>query len=115
MVVDRILDVIRKLRAEGVLRTGATRPQPIQAHARRDRGQPPAEVVDAGRIDPVESEPRLLHGILRIGAGAEHPIGHRPQPRPVCLELRRDPIDLIHRHVLGLMNPIDTTDPVSQM
>jgi hypothetical protein len=38
------------------------------------------------RVLATQPQPRLLHGVLGLGNRAEHPVGHRPQARPVLLE-----------------------------
>src|ERR1700716_4088433 len=42
-------------------------------------------------------QPGLLHRIVRLGERAEHAISDRAQARPVCLELRCQPVVLVHR------------------
>ena len=62
-------------------------------------------------------EPGLLHGVVRLAQGAEHPVGHRPQVGPVGLELLRQPLVLVHRshslvafrHSSDEGNPTDVT------
>ena len=51
-----------------------------------DRGQPAAQVLDRAGVGPAEPEPGLLDGVLRLAQRPEHPVGHRPQVRPVRLE-----------------------------
>jgi hypothetical protein len=35
-------------------------------HPPDDRGEPPAQVLDAARAGAVEAEPGLLHGVVRL-------------------------------------------------
>jgi hypothetical protein len=83
-----------------VLRAGLAPAQPVQANPCRHRGQPAAQVVDGTRIRPAEPEPGLLHRVLGLGPGAQHPVGDRLQARPVLLELRGQPVGRIHRPTL---------------
>ncbi len=39
--------------------------------------------------DAAQPQPGVLHGVVGLGERAEHPVGHRPQPRPVLLEAAR--------------------------
>jgi hypothetical protein len=48
--------------------TGAQR---IERHARRHRGEPACRIVDGFGVTASEPQPRLLHGMVRIGAAAE--------------------------------------------
>jgi hypothetical protein len=61
-------------------------PQHVQADPRRDRGQPPAEVLDLRAGRPGQPQPGLLHRVLGLGTRPEHPVRHREQPGPVLLE-----------------------------
>jgi hypothetical protein len=57
-----------------------------QAHARDDRRQPAADVVDVARVGAIDAQPRLLQRVVGLGARAENPRGHGVQVRAVCLE-----------------------------
>jgi len=84
------------------------RPQHVQADPRRDRGQPAAQVVDAGhgRLGgrPGQSQPGLLHRVLGLGARPEDPVCHGDQPGPVLLENLAEGIlgDFLRNHVTFL-------------
>jgi hypothetical protein len=63
--------------------------QHVQTHVRRDAVQPRPELRAA--LESVERTPRadhrLLHGILGLEGGAEHPVAVPGELRPVLLEL----------------------------
>jgi hypothetical protein len=62
------------------------RAEHVQAHPRRDRGQPAVQVRDIVRARPGGAQPGLLHRVVGVTGRAEHPVGHRPQPSAVPLE-----------------------------
>ena len=74
----------RAPRVERLLAPRLARAQHVEAHARDDRRQPAAEVLDVGRVGAAEAQPRLLHRVVGLAQRAEHPVGHRPQVRPRC-------------------------------
>jgi hypothetical protein len=82
---------------EWLLPPRAARSQHVQRDAGHDRRQPAAEVLDVAAVGPGQPQPRLLDGVLGITRRAEHPVGHRPQARPVGLELPREPVVRRHR------------------
>jgi hypothetical protein len=47
----------------------------VQADPGDDRRQPAGEVLDGVGVGAGELEPRLLHGVVRLGPAAEHPVG----------------------------------------
>ena len=57
-----------------------------QAHARDDRRQPAAQVLDVARVGAVEPQPRLLQRVVGLRLRAQHARRHRVQMRAVCLE-----------------------------
>ncbi len=71
----------------------------FRRHPRDDRRQPAAEVLDLVGVGAAQPNPRLLHGVVRLGEGAEHPVGDRPQVGPVLLESLRQKVAVIHRHI----------------
>ena len=48
-------------------------------------------------VAAAEADPRLLHGVVRLAPGAQHPVAHRLQAVPVRLELFCQPVLLAHR------------------
>ena len=80
------------IESRGVLRTGATRPQAVEADPSGHGGEPPGHVLDRVPIGTHDLEPRLLDSVLGLDAGSEHPIGHAFQTRAVGLELPRNPL-----------------------
>jgi len=81
---------------QGILALRLLRPQHVQAHARDDRGEPPAHVLDAARAGAAESEPCLLDGVVSFVHRAEHPVGDRAQARAVPVEALRHPVAVAH-------------------
>ena len=75
--------------ADVVLAPRAPRAQHVEAHAPDDRREPAAEVRHGRRVGAAQAQPRLLHRVLGLADRAEHPVGDRPQVRPVRLELLR--------------------------
>jgi len=65
---------------------GAAGPEHPQAYSGDDRGEPPAEVVDALGVGTAQADPGLLHSVLSLGQRSEHPVGHGLEPWPVCFE-----------------------------
>ena len=52
---------------------------------------------DLARAAAAQVEPGLLHGVVGLAERAQHAVGHRPQVRPVGLELFRQPLVFVHR------------------
>jgi hypothetical protein len=82
--------------AEELLAPGPARSQHVQAHPTYDRGEPPAQVLDAARVGAVEAEPGLLHGVVCLAGRSKHPVGHRPQAGAVLLETVRKQLAFVH-------------------
>jgi len=74
----------------------AARAQHVQAHPSHGGCEPSLEVLDIARIGAGETQPRLLHGIVGLAAGAEHAKSHRSKHRPHGLEARHS----VFAHVL---------------
>jgi hypothetical protein len=72
-------------------------PQHLQAFPGHDRGQPPGQVLDLGGVGAAEPQPGILHRVVGLGLGAEHPIGHRPQVGSLLLEALGQPVGVVHR------------------
>jgi hypothetical protein len=77
-----------RVRVERRLAACPSRAKNVQAHEAHDRGQPGAQVVDVAGVGSAEPDPGLLHGVVRLGQGSEHPVGHGPQVGAVRLELK---------------------------
>jgi hypothetical protein len=71
--------------------TSLARLQQVEAHARDDRGQPAAEVLDALGARTVQAEPFILNRLVRLGERAEHAVGNRPEMSAVPLETLGQP------------------------
>jgi hypothetical protein len=108
---DRVGQHRLVLRAAGVLRTEdgvghvhaerhlVARPpgaQHVEADPGDDGGEPRADVVHAAGVGAAEPERGVLHGVVSVAERAEHPVGHRPQPRAVLLEALGEPRALVH-------------------
>ncbi len=90
-------DRLGYVRAQGLLTPRGARAQHVEAHARDDRRQPPAEVLDAARVGATEPQPGLLHRVVRLARRAEHAVGDGPEVGAVRLELVRQQFTLVHR------------------
>src|SRR5688572_5520108 len=71
---------------EGDDRSATATAQVVQAEPRRDRRDETCEVVDRLGIDGREPQPRLLHNVIGVVGGAQHPIGERSEPWALLLE-----------------------------
>ena len=90
-------DRLRRLRGERLLAPRLARPQHVEAHARDDRGQPSAKVVDARGIGAAEPQPRFLNGVVHLAQRAEHPVSHGAQVGSVLFESLGQIIAFVHR------------------
>jgi hypothetical protein len=98
--VDAVLgadDRVGHMGTERLLGPRIARLEGVQAHAGDDRGQPPAQVLDAPTVRPADSQPGLLNRVLRVGQRAEHPIGDRSQMGTVLLEALGQELVLVHQ------------------
>jgi hypothetical protein len=68
----------------------------VEAHPRDDRGEPAAEVAHVLAVGAAELQPRLLHGVVGVVRGAEHPVRDRAQVRAVLLEALGEPAVVGH-------------------
>ena len=91
-------DRIGEMGFERFLAARPARTQHVEAHAGRDRRQPAAQILDLAAIGSVEPQPRLLHRVIRLAQRAEHPVGDRPQARPVRFESCSQPLG-VHCHI----------------
>ena len=82
---------------ERVFAPGRARAQHVEAHPGGDGGEPAREVLDVGRVGAAEADPRLLDRVVGLGRRAEHPVGDRPQVRPVGLEPLGQKFLVVHR------------------
>ena len=90
-------DRVGHVRAERLLGPRFARLQGRQAHPGDDRGQPPAQVLDAVAVGSADSQPGFLNRVVRLAQRAEHPIGDRSQVRALLLETLRQQLVLDHR------------------
>ncbi len=79
-------DRLGRVRGQRLLAPRLARPQHVEAHARDDRRQPAAEVVDLLAIGAAEPQPRLLDRVVCLAQRAEHPVGHAAQMGSVLFE-----------------------------
>ena len=70
----------------GLFAPRLARAQHVQTHPCDDCRQPAAQILDGGRIDARETQPRFLHRVFGLAQRAEHTVGHSTQPRPVLFE-----------------------------
>jgi hypothetical protein len=89
--------LLGQLGTEEVLAPGAAIAEHVQRHPADHRGQPAAQVLHAAGAGAAEPQPRLLDGVVGLGGRAQHPVGHRPQMRPVLLEPLGQPVVVVHR------------------
>ena len=75
-------------------RAGAQHPQALPGHY---GGQPSAQILHIGGVSAGQTQPRVLHGVVGFGEGAEHPVGDGAQMGLLLLETRCQPVVLIHR------------------
>ena len=107
----------RTVRARDVPRESsrrALRERSMSRHTRADdRRQPAAEVLDGAGVGAAQPDPGFLHGVVRLGAGTEHPVRHPLQMAPVRLELLGQPTVIVHSsHILvGSRHTSDGREP----
>jgi hypothetical protein len=90
---DRFWDVP----PERLLTSAPTRADHVQGHARDDRRQPRAKILDLAGVRSGQSQPSFLDGIVRLRERAKYPVGHRPQMATVFLKALGQPLQLVHR------------------
>ena len=83
-------------RVDRVFGAGLAGTQHVQADPADHGGQPRAQVLELRAIAAAEAKPALLHGILRVGSRAEHPVRDGPQVGAVELELLGERCLLVH-------------------
>jgi hypothetical protein len=72
--------------ADVVLALHLGRAQAVDRDARRDGDEPGLGVVDAAAVGLVPAQPGVLHDLLGLGRGAEHPVGDALQSRAQAVE-----------------------------
>src|ERR671922_262548 len=72
------------------------RAEHVQRDPSDDGRQPPTEVLHLVRVNAVQPQPGLLDGIVGLTQRAQHPVGHRSQPRSMLLESLCQPVALFH-------------------
>lgn len=77
---------------------GAAGLEGVEADPRDDGGEPATEVLHIAGIGAAEADPRLLHGVVGFGMGAEHAVGNLAQADSELLETLRQPIGIGHGH-----------------
>ena len=85
-----------KVRLQGRFAARPARSQHVEADPPDDRRQPGPQVVDIARVGAAQADPGFLDGVVRLGQGAEHPIGDAAQMRAVCLEALGKPVLVVH-------------------
>ena len=92
----RVDDRVGNVHVERLLAPRSAGAEHVQRDPGDDRRQPAAEVLDLPHIGPAKPQPGVLDGVVGLAEGAEHPVGDRPQVRPLFLELPGEPFLLIH-------------------
>ncbi len=82
-------------RLQRLLTARLARAQQVEANPRDDGRQPAIKVRHRTHVGPADAQPRVLHGVVRLAQGTQHPEGHRPQMAPVGLELLCQPLALV--------------------
>ena len=106
-----------RLAVQRLLAPRLARAQGVEADAGDHRGQPAAEIVDAGGIGAAQPQPGFLHGIVGLARRAQHAVGDPLQMAAVGLELLGQPFFFFHRshspialrHSPDGRNPADVT------
>jgi hypothetical protein len=94
-------DRFRRVRRERLLTSRCTRPQHVETHARDDRGQPSAKVIDVRAVGAAEPQPRFLNGVVHLAHRAEHPVSYGAQVGSVLFESLGQIVAVGHRsHIL---------------
>jgi hypothetical protein len=81
-----------------VLASCLARAQHVERHARHHGRQPSGEVLDLAGVGAAEAQPGILDRVLGLAQRAEHPVGDRPQARPLRLELAGEKLLSIRSH-----------------
>ena len=102
-----------RLAVQRLLAPRLARAQRVEADAGDHRGQPAAEIVDAGGIGAAQPQPGFLHGIIRLARRAQHAVGDPLQMAAVGLELLGQPFFFFHRShsPIALRHSPDGRDP----
>jgi DNA-binding CsgD family transcriptional regulator/tetratricopeptide (TPR) repeat protein len=90
-------DLLRQVRARGILAPRLAGLQHVQRHPGHHRGQPPAQVRHLAGVRAGQPQPGLLDGVVRVADRAQDSVGHRPQVGAVLLEPLRQPVVGFHR------------------
>ena len=80
--VDPVLaahDRLGRVQVQGFLAPRLAPTQHVQTHARDNRCQPSAEILDAAGVGAAEAQPHFLGGVLRLVERAQHPVRLGPQ------------------------------------
>jgi hypothetical protein len=89
-------DWIRQMYAGGLFGARLPRLQCVQTYACHDGREPPAEVFDPICSRAADAQPGILNSFIGFGDRAQHPIGHRPEMRAMCLEVFDKPVRFVH-------------------
>jgi hypothetical protein len=82
-LADDRLDVLPAVRFLAARLPGA---QQVEGDPSDHGGEPGAQVVDLIGVGAAQAQPRLLHRVVGLARGAQHPVGDRVQVLPVLLE-----------------------------
>jgi hypothetical protein len=103
-------DRLGQPRAGVLLAPGAAGAEHVEADATHHRRQPAAEVDERVGVGAAQAEPRLLHRVLGLADRAEHPVRDRVQVRSMVFELLREPLTIVHGHILSSSSVIALTN-----
>jgi len=68
-------DRVRQVCLERLFASRLARAEHVERHARDNRRQPAAEIVDLAFVRAAQADPRFLEGVVGLAGGAQHPVG----------------------------------------
>ena len=80
-------DRVGQVHVDRILAPGRAGAQQVEADPADHGGQPAAQVVHRAGVRPGHPQPGLLHGVVRLGRRAQHPVRDPAQVCAVVLEL----------------------------
>ncbi len=92
---------IWSLRSERFFAPRSARAEHVEADARDNGGQPPAEILDRTGVGAAETQPRFLHRIVGLARGTQHSVSDSPEVPTIFFEFFCQPI-LFACHISSL-------------